>query len=113
MKKKTVAVIFGAYSSEYPVSLKSAHNVLTHMNYDKYDVICIGITDDGKWLRYNGDIDKIFNDEWRKNKEDCAQEQQTIQTTQRQIIVHYEQTWNSTKSICYKTQNHRRKWSNF
>ena len=72
MKKKTVALIFGAYSSEYPVSLKSAHNVLTHMNYDKYDVICIGITDEGKWLRYNGDIDKIFNDEWRKNEKDCV-----------------------------------------
>ena len=72
MAKKTVALIFGGYSSEYPVSLKSAHNVLKHMNYDKYDVICIGITDEGKWLRYYGDIDKIFNDEWRKSEGECV-----------------------------------------
>ena len=72
MEKKTVALIFGGYTSEYPVSLKSAHNVLKHMNYDKYDVICIGITDDGKWYRYYGDIDKIFNDEWRKDESEIV-----------------------------------------
>ncbi len=72
MEKKTVALIFGGYTSEYPVSLKSAHNVLKHMNYDKYDVICIGITDEGKWYRYYGDIDKIFNDEWRKDESEIV-----------------------------------------
>ena len=69
MKKLNVAVIFGGYSSEYPVSLKSAHNVITHMNQDKYEVICIGITKEGNWLRYYGDVDKIPVDQWQSEGE--------------------------------------------
>ena len=71
MEKLKVAVIFGGYSSEYLVSLKSAHNVITHLDKEKYDIIPIGITKDGDWYRYYGDIDKVITNEWQ-NDSDCS-----------------------------------------
>ncbi|MDO4481813.1 MAG: D-alanine--D-alanine ligase family protein [Bacillota bacterium] len=71
MKKLNVAVIFGGYSSEYAVSLKSAHNVITHLDREKYEIIPVGITKNGDWFRYYGDIDKIITDEWN-TKQDCS-----------------------------------------
>ena len=59
MNKKNIAVIFGGNSSEYKVSLSSATSVINNINKDKYNVILIGITKDGKWLRYCGDTEKI------------------------------------------------------
>ncbi len=70
MSKLNVAVIFGGYSSEYAVSLKSAHNVITHLDTDKYELILIGITKDGNWFRFNGDVDNIPTDKWC-TKADC------------------------------------------
>ncbi len=70
MSKLNVAVIFGGYSSEYPVSLKSAHNVICHLDKEKYELILIGITKDGNWFRFHGDIDKLPKDEWC-NAKDC------------------------------------------
>lgn len=65
MKKSTVLVIFGGRSSEYEVSLISAHSVITHIPTDKYAVLLLGITKDGKWYYYDGDIDAIPSDEWQ------------------------------------------------
>lgn len=70
MSKPKVAVIFGSRSSEYAVSLKSAHNVITHLDKDKYDIVLLGITKEGDWFRYHGDVDKIPTDEWC-TKADC------------------------------------------
>ncbi|SMP56003.1 D-alanine--D-serine ligase VanG [Anoxynatronum buryatiense] len=64
MDKKTVAVIFGGESSEYEVSLKSASAVIENLDKEKYDVIKIGITREGRWLRYEGNIDNIRNNTW-------------------------------------------------
>ncbi len=65
MSKIRVAIVFGGYSSEYKVSLKSAHNVIENLDKDKYEPYFIGITENGKWFRYFGDIDKIKSDEWQ------------------------------------------------
>lgn len=51
MNKTTVAVIFGSRSSEHDVSLVSAANVIANINTDIYDVVLIGITKEGKWLK--------------------------------------------------------------
>ena len=53
---------FGGCSPEYPVSLKSAYAVLNHINTDQYKIIAVGITKDGKWLRYLGEYEAILND---------------------------------------------------
>lgn len=64
--KKTIAIIFGGYSSEYSVSLESAYSVLSHIDNQKYDIYMIGITQNGKWYHYTGDIINIQNDTWWK-----------------------------------------------
>lgn len=50
MKKLRVAVIFGGRSGEHEVSLLSAASVIEAMNKDKYEVIPVGITKEGKWI---------------------------------------------------------------
>lgn len=64
MKKLKVAVIFGGCAEEHLVSCKSAYNIITHMNMEKYEVTTIGITKDGRWMHYTGPADKIIDDNW-------------------------------------------------
>ena len=70
--KKNILVLFGGCSPEYPISLKSAYAVLTHINADKYNVLAMGITKDGQWLRYNGDYENILADTWHQNRRQCT-----------------------------------------
>lgn len=64
MEKKTVAVLFGGVSSEHDVSLISVTSVLQHIPTDRYDIIKVGITKDGRWLHFTGDNDLIHNGAW-------------------------------------------------
>ncbi|NLM59679.1 MAG: D-alanine--D-alanine ligase [Clostridium sp.] len=64
--KKRVLVIFGGQSSEHEVSRISATSILKNINREKFEVVMMGITKDGKWLPYNGDIDKIPSGEWEQ-----------------------------------------------
>ena len=50
MKKLRVGVLFGGRSGEHEVSLLSAASVLNAIDKNKYDVVAIGITKDGRWL---------------------------------------------------------------
>ena len=68
MTKKTVAVLFGGYSPEYEVSLKSAHSIITAIDRDKYDIILLGITRQGEWYKYLGAADNIPDDDWRADE---------------------------------------------
>ena len=52
MKKITLAVLFGGSSTEYEISLQSAHAVLTHLDRDRYEPVLLGITRDGGWLLF-------------------------------------------------------------
>lgn len=67
MKQKTVAVLFGGHSTEYEVSLQSACSVIENLDPEKYHIILLGITRQGEWLKYNGDIRKIQNDTWQQH----------------------------------------------
>lgn len=67
MDKKMAAVIFGGQSSEHIVSCMSAANVIDHINRDKYDLILIGITEEGRWL-YTESADQIRDESWREGK---------------------------------------------
>ena len=64
MHKKTVAVIFGGYSPEYEVSLNSSYSIISAIDRGKYEVVLLGITRDGKWYKYSGDVDDIPSDKW-------------------------------------------------
>jgi D-alanine-D-alanine ligase len=50
MKKLRVGILFGGRSGEHEVSLLSAASVLNAIDKEKYDVVPIGITKDGRWL---------------------------------------------------------------
>jgi D-alanine-D-alanine ligase len=50
MKKIRVGVIFGGRSGEHEISLRSAESVLRSLDPNKYEVVPIGITHEGKWL---------------------------------------------------------------
>jgi len=64
MGKIKLAVLFGGKSNEYTVSLHSASAIIKNVPTEKFDVILIGITKDGKWLLYDGDVESINNDTW-------------------------------------------------
>lgn len=48
--KVRVAVIFGGQSGEHDVSLRSAQTVMGALDPERYDIVPIGITREGRWL---------------------------------------------------------------
>src|SRR5262249_18578469 len=50
MKKLRVGVLFGGRSGEHEVSLLSAASILQAIDKDKYEVVPIGISKEGRWL---------------------------------------------------------------
>ena len=61
MNKKRIGIIFGGNSPEHDVSLESAYSVITNMNEEKYDKVLIGITKEGNWYKYVGEVENIKN----------------------------------------------------
>src|SRR5580692_7868055 len=59
MKKLRVGILFGGRSGEHEVSLLSAASVLSAIDKDKYEVVPIGITKDGRWLTA-GDAENLL-----------------------------------------------------
>lgn len=64
MEKLRLAVVFGGKSSEYPVSLHSAGSLIHSLHKEKYELILIGISENGEWYAYDGDIESIEHDHW-------------------------------------------------
>ncbi|MCG0275371.1 MAG: D-alanine--D-alanine ligase [Thermosediminibacteraceae bacterium] len=64
MEKLRVGVIFGGQSGEHEVSLMSATSIINVMDKSKYDIIPIGITKDGRWHLFLGDVSKIKDGSW-------------------------------------------------
>ncbi|MBM3239099.1 D-alanine--D-alanine ligase [Candidatus Poribacteria bacterium] len=50
MPKRNVAVIFGSRSAEHEVSIITAHQLISVLDKNKYEIIPIYITKDGDWL---------------------------------------------------------------
>ena len=50
---------FGGRSAEYEVSLESAYSVITNVDLQKYNVIKLGVTRNGRWYVYEGENEKI------------------------------------------------------
>ena len=67
MKKINVCIMFGGVSTEHEVSLTSASSVLSNIDREKYDVTMLGITKGGRWLLYDGEIEKIASGEWERD----------------------------------------------
>ena len=67
MNKKKIAVIFGGCSSEHEVSRLSATSVINNLPKDKYEVVCLGITKDGRWYLFSGPVEEITDGRWERN----------------------------------------------
>lgn len=65
MSKKKIALIFGGQSSEHVVSCMSAVNVAEQMDKDKYELLLLGITEEGHWLKTDS-VAAIRDDSWRQ-----------------------------------------------
>ncbi len=66
--KKKVLVLFGGVSSEHDVSLNSASSVMKNIPSDKYDIIPMGITKDGRCFVFNGSYDMLPESGWLKDE---------------------------------------------
>jgi D-alanine-D-alanine ligase len=58
-RKIRVGVIFGGRSGEHEISLLSARSVMDAMDKEKYDIMPIGITKEGRWIA-SGDPLKVL-----------------------------------------------------
>jgi D-alanine-D-alanine ligase len=67
MSKKKIAVLFGGKSSEHEVSCISATTVIANIDKDAYDVVLLGITKEGKWLKVD-DVSEVTSGEWVNSK---------------------------------------------
>ena len=66
--KRKVAILFGGQSTEHEVSIVSATSVLNNIDRSKYEVYPIGITREGQWFQYKGDINNIKTGAWEKDE---------------------------------------------
>lgn len=69
---KNALVLFGGVSSEHDVSTVSASYVLDNIPTEKYNVIKIGITKDGRWFKYDGEISNLPEDKWVKDTDNLT-----------------------------------------
>jgi len=67
--KKRIGVIFGGRSGEHEVSLLSAASVIKHLNREKFEPVFLGITKDGVWKKFKGEVKDIENGNWEKQAE--------------------------------------------
>src|SRR6201986_4597940 len=58
-RKPRIAVVFGGRSDEHAISCVMAGSVLRAIDRDRYDVVPVGITHDGRWVLESGDPERL------------------------------------------------------
>ncbi len=58
-RKPRVAVVFGGRSSEHAISCVTAASVLQAIDAQRYDVVPVGITHDGRWVLESDNPDRL------------------------------------------------------
>ena len=72
MDKINVCILFGGISPEHKVSLRSAESVLNNINKEKYTVLPVGITPEGKWILFGGsDYSMLPAGTWDTHPDNC------------------------------------------
>ena len=61
--KETLMILFGGRSSEHEVSCMSAANVIRAVDQERYNLVLVGITKDGRWL-FADSLESIENGTW-------------------------------------------------
>ena len=97
MKKLNVCVLFGGISPEHAVSLRSAESVLNNMDSEKYNVVPVGITREGKWLLFGGkDYALLPDGVWQSHADNKPA---TISPIRGQGLLIFEENQVTTQSI--------------
>ena len=68
MDKKTVGIVFGGVSSEHDISCISAKSIIKNIDLNKYNIVLIGITKNGKWYIFNDDVELLPEDKWLNSR---------------------------------------------
>ena len=58
-RKPRVAVVFGGRSGEHSISCVTAGSVLQAIDPERYDVVPVGITRDGRWVLESGEPERL------------------------------------------------------
>ena len=59
MNKIKIGIIFGGMSTEHDVSVVSATSIIKNLNHEKYEILPIYISEEGKWYQYAKKIEEI------------------------------------------------------
>lgn len=66
MDKKRIVVLFGGQSSEHLVSCMSAANVIGQIDTSRYELLLIGITEEGHWLKADS-LEDVRTGAWKES----------------------------------------------
>ena len=83
---KTILVLFGGCSTEYEVSLQSAYAVIQALDRSRYIPLTVGITREGRWLRYRGALDHLNTGDWQVQPE-CVPCTLSLHRNERQLLL--------------------------
>lgn len=72
-QKTRVLLLFGGASEEHEVSLQSAAAIGEALPKEKYELQLCGITKEGKWLYYEGDLTAVAENRWQQGRCSPAQ----------------------------------------
>jgi len=67
MSKQKIAVLFGGQSSEHEISCISAVTVIQNIDRNKYDLLLVGITKEGRWVLVDS-VAAIQNGSWKDGR---------------------------------------------
>lgn len=71
MNRITAAVIFGGQSSEHEVSCMSAANIIEQIDKEAYDLLLIGITKEGRWLKVDS-LEEVKSGAWKESQTEAV-----------------------------------------
>lgn len=97
MKRIKIAVLFGGCSSEYEVSLQSAYSVLKGLDKDRYEVVPVGISENGDWYCYEGEFENIKNNQWQKDRENITPVCVSLSRGNKGIVKFHKDKWERTE----------------
>ena len=96
-KSIRLALFFGGVSSEHEVSCVSAAAWLRALGQSpcagRYDVTAVGITKEGRWLRYTGPTDRVADGSWQADTAHCAPCLLSPDRTARALLVQEDGVW--------------------
>ena len=105
---KNVLILFGGVSSEHDVSVVSAKSVIENTPREKYNIIMLGITKDGEWFKFDGDVALLPEDKWLEDKAHLTKAVISPDRSDHGIIVFGENSVEKIRSVPRTPRQKRR-----